>query len=39
MRKYGEIAKAFGFGEMELKVCRSGEGNFKAMEAVYALIP
>lgn len=24
MRKYGEIAKAFGFGEMELKVCRSG---------------
>ena len=26
MRKYGEIAKAFGFGGMELKVCRSGAG-------------
>lgn len=26
MRKYGEIAEAFGFGKMELKVCRSGAG-------------
>ena len=26
MRKYGEIAETFGFGKMELKVCRSGAG-------------
>ena len=28
MHKYGEIAERYGFGKMELKVCRSGAGYY-----------